>query len=304
MTRRDSATIELANSHLQLRVDAHRGAGWLGLRVNRHGQWIAVLPEPESSDLAASSFLMIPYSNRIAGGLFRFGGQLHRLANGDNHAIHGDVRKRPWTILDERPSGVTLRFDSREHIDVNWPWAFSAEVAFELVGSTLESRLCLRNLSDTAMPAGFGFHPYFLRSLSPNGEHARVQFSAAGVYPDSLDTRIPSGPAVPPTPAQDFSTEKALDPHVFHDFCAYGYDGGGLIVWPDEGIRIAFRTSPELGHLVFYNPPKPYFAMEPVSNANNGVNLFENGDATSGVRVLEPGHALGATFTLVVSVVS
>ncbi len=64
---------------------------------------------------------------------------------------------------------------------------------------------------------------------------------------------------------------------------------------------MAFRASPTLGHLVFYNPADPWFAFEPVSNANDGVNLLERGDDTSGVTVLEPGESLGAALELQVS---
>lgn len=49
-----------------------------------------------------------------------------------------------------------------------------------------------------------------------------------------------------------------------------------------------------------YNPAKPYFAVEPVTNANNGVNLLAEGDPTSGVRALQPGETLDATFDVLV----
>ena len=81
---------------------------WMLHFIVQHGNWIALLPEPESSDLAASSFLMIPYSNRIAGGSFRFAGQQYQLAKGENHAIHGDVRKRPWVVIEQRPACAKL----------------------------------------------------------------------------------------------------------------------------------------------------------------------------------------------------
>ena len=51
--------------------------------------------------------------------------------------------------------------------------------------------------------------------------------------------------------------------------------------------------------MILYNPPgKPYFAMEPVTNANDGVNLYAHGDQTSGIAVLEPGQGLEASFEL------
>jgi len=35
---------------------------------------------------------------------------------------------------------------------------------------------------------------------------------------------------------------------------------------------------------------KPYFAIEPVTNANDGFNLYDKGIPGSGVFVLEPGE--------------
>jgi len=45
-------------------------------------------------------------------------------------------------------------------------------------------------------------------------------------------------------------------------------------------------------------PGKSFFAVEPVSNANDGFNLYEKKIRGSGVFVLEPGEERSATFTL------
>ena len=50
---------------------------------------------------------------------------------------------------------------------------------------------------------------------------------------------------------------------------------------------------------MLYNPAgKPYFAAEPVTNANDGVNLLARGDSGCGTVVLEPGERLEARFSL------
>ena len=52
-------------------------------------------------------------------------------------------------------------------------------------------------------------------------------------------------------------------------------------------------------HLIAYAPPEqPFFAVEPVTNANDGFNLFEQGIAGSGVFVLEPGEQQSGTIRL------
>lgn len=291
-------TLTLENEQLRLVLDPESGVSTLAFYARRGDAWLPVMPDArrEGVELKESNFIMLPYSNRIENGRFTFGGNAYQLAKGERHAIHGDVRTRPWKVEEQSAQQVTCSFDSRQHKAVNWPWPFSATLTYQLNELTLASRLMLTNLGDTAMPAGFGWHPYYSRWLTRAGEPVLLHFQIQGIYPDANNNRIPSGPGKAPAANQDFRTETALTPDNFIDFCAYGYDGNGTITWPESGVRLTYRCSPECGHLVLYNPAKPYFAAEPVTNANNGVNLLAQGDPTSGVQVLEPGASLSATF--------
>jgi aldose 1-epimerase len=291
-------TTTLDNHRLRLVVNPNQGVNILAFSVFHNGSWLPIMPDVRDGgvDLKESSFLMVPYSNRIENGHFTFGGQEIQLAYGERHAIHGDVRTRPWAVEGMDDHRIHCSFDSRQHQDVNWSWPFTAEVEYQLDDFTLGSRLRLTNQGDSAMPAGFGWHPYYSRWLTREGEPVWLHFQVQGVYPDANDNRIPSGPAQPPVSNQDFRSERRLDPDNFLDICCYGYDGDGSIHWPESGIRLQYRCSSECSHLVLYNPAKPYFAVEPVTNANNGVNLLAQGDPTSGMAVLQPGETLAATF--------
>jgi aldose 1-epimerase len=155
------------------------------------------------------------------------------------------------------------------------------------------------------MPAGMGWHPYYNRVLSRAGEVVHLCMKVKAAYPDANGNRIPSGPAESLTPAQDFSTEKPLAPDYFLDTCFQGYDGQGYIVWPLSGIRVSFQCSPECTHLVIFNPlNKPYFAVEPVTNATNGVNLYSQGELQSGIVSLPPGKSFEARFEQRVDILS
>jgi aldose 1-epimerase len=254
------------------------------------------------SDLKASSFVLVPYSNRIENGHFTFQGRTYQLANGERHASHGDVRGRPWQVDEQSATAVTCSFDSRAFADVNWPWPFTATLTYALQDKVLASTLSVTNQGESAMPAGLGWHPYYNRALTRAGEPVRWHFAVQSVYPDANDNRIPSGPAQPLAPNQDFATERELTPENFIDACFYGYAGGGTIAWPESGVRLHYRASENCTHLVLFNPAKPYFAAEPVTNANNGVNLLAAGDPTSGIQILEPGETLRAWFEVTVEV--
>lgn len=294
------SAIQLANETLRLVVDPQNGAGTLSFSALVNGQWLPLMPDAQNPDcdLASANFLMLPYSNRIADGRFEFAGQTHQLRNDAQHAIHGDVRKRPWTIIEQSTSTLRCSFSSAEHEDINWPWPFAATALFALTENNLLMRLTLKNQGDTPMPAGFGWHPYFSRALTQAGEPVHLQFALDGAYPDANDTRIPSGPLQPLAPNQDFSREKALAPDNFLDTCCYGFDGG-YIAWPNSGVRLRFAPSANCRHLVLYNPAgTSYFAAEPVTNANNGVNLLAQNDPTCGTVSLDPGAEFSAQCTL------
>jgi len=281
-------------------IDTDQGTGIAAFFVKKENAWLPIMPDSrnEDIDLKFASFLMVPYSNRIENGFFTFQKKEYLLTNGDNHAIHGDVRFRPWQIEKMKETQTACNFNSKEHENVNWPWAFEASVEYILSGNLFTSRLTLWNRADSSMPAGMGWHPYFSRWPSKEKEPVHLCMKTDSVYPDENDNRIPSGPPQPLSDDQDFSEEKRLEPEAYLDACFYGYNGKGHILWPESGVRLTFDCSPECSHLILFNPPKPYFAVEPVINANNGVNLYAQGEPSSGIEVLEPGESLSAEFSM------
>ena len=292
--------IDLHNDQLRLAVDPQAGAGILAFHGCIGDRWLPLMPDTREPgcDLAAASFLMIPYSNRIADGTFTFEGQHYQLDNTAAHAIHGDARKRPWRIVEQSPTHLRCVFTSASHDSVNWPWPFEAQAVYELRDDALHMEVTLTNRGDTAMPGGFGWHPYFSRYLTREGELVMLEFPLEGAYPDANDTRIPSGPLAPLKPHQDFAREREFTPVNFLDTCCYGFSGGH-IAWPDSGVRLRFEPAANCRHLVLYNPEgKPYFAVEPVLNANDGVNLLGRGEPTAGTTVLQPGETLTSDCVL------
>ena len=293
--------ITLVNDHLRTAIDPNQGTGLHSFQACRDGAWLSLMPDVDdpSCDLAAASFLMVPYSNRIAQGTFTFAGQQYKLQNASNHAIHGDVRKRPWTIAQQDTDRLVCTFKSADCENVNWPWPFAVRAEYELDGPALRQRLVIENRADRPMPAGCGWHPFFNRAPTPTDSAVHLEFQVEGAYPDGYGNRIPSGPTEPLGYHQDFRAAKPLAPNNFLDTCFHGYDGSGHIAWPASGIRLRFACSAACTHLILYNPPgKPYFAMEPVTNANDGVNVYAHGDQTSGIAVLQPGQALEASFEM------
>jgi aldose 1-epimerase len=284
--------ITLKKNNLCLIVAPESGASIITFAVKKNEQWLTLIPE--------TSFLMIPYSNRIANGEFVFENKKYQLQNAKEHAIHGDVRARLWRIENINEQAISCSFNSKKFSDINWPWPFTAKVEYILQGNQLISHLSLTNTSDSNMPAGFGWHPYFSRYLTHQDEPVYLQAKVAKAYPDANDNRIPSGPLLALQEYQDFSSKKLLAKDNFLDTCFYGYDGNGYIAWPDSGIKLIFKASSNCSHLVIYNPAEDFFAIEPVTNANNGVNLYTQGDKTSGIVSLAPDETLAASLTFTI----
>ena len=304
--------IVLESSRLRLTLDPERGAQWNALEARRGGAdagpgpWLCLTPDcrpdaprpragqDESAPLAAASFHMIPYSNRVRDGRFEFGGIAHALPEPGRHAIHGVVRKRPWRVADAgagpADGGRSLcTFESADHEGVGWPWPIGCAIEHELDGASLLATMSVTNRGDSPMPAGLGWHPYFAREVDGSGPSLELPVEA--VFPDAAGDCLPDGAPVALPEALDFRRLRALDPEPSIDACLAGLDGAVRIVWPGAGVGLSMRADAACRYLVLFNPAAPHFAVEPVTNANDAFNLAARG-VEAGARTLDPGQTL------------
>ncbi|MFM8410717.1 MAG: aldose 1-epimerase [Alphaproteobacteria bacterium] len=301
------ALVTIEDGSLRASVLPEAGASLVSLEARISGEWTPVM-RPTPPDAIASrnssgfaSFALVPWSNRVRDARFEFEGREIRLRPNtpDGHAIHGDVRKRPWTAIapdPARPGEVAFAFESSEAADVNFPFRFASGLAYRLHEGGLEMRLSVTNRDAAPMPAGLGFHPYFRRSIAP-GEEPRLRFAATGVWREML----PREAAGPLAPGFDFSRTRAFGTDTF-DNCFDGWAGEATIEWPASRVTATLSATEPFRHLVLYVPPgEPFFAVEPVSNANDGFNLFARGIAGSGVRMVAPGETLEGTVRIAVT---
>ena len=286
-------SIVLENERLRLELDPAIGGSVLAFEASLEDAWTPIL-RPSQRPLArssnASSFSLAPYSNRLRDGAFRFAGKSYHLRNPEKHAIHGDVRDRPWRVVSCSREESELELRSSDFTDFNFPFPLTCGAHFALRGTSLRMALRVVNSGRDAMPAGCGFHPYFRRALVP-GENVELELRVSGVYPG--ETPLPTGPPVPLPPAHDFSRRRPLD--VTLDHCFAGWDGRATLHWPSSGVTLRIEATAPFAHVIVYSPPgEPVFALEPVTNANDGFNLLAAGQTGTGVVVLEPGEALEA----------
>lgn len=245
----------------------------------------------------ACNFLMAPYSNRIRDGSFRFRGRSYQLSRGEKHAIHGDVRNRPWKVKEQSETGLLLTFDSVDFTDFNYPWRLSCEQRVELLPSGVRQVVSITNQDTEAFPVGMGFHPYFLRDIFGDGGDVFLKFGAERVFPAEKEVPLPTGPATPIPEALQYQSLKCLQYGLDH--CFENWDRKALIEWhsisKDQKITAKVRASESCTYLVVYSPPgKNFFAFEPVTHAIDSFNLFDRLQIAPPPEVIEPGKSITA----------
>lgn len=287
-----------------MRIAPAHGASVLALEWRRGATWRPLWrPTPDGSARAnqTASYLLAPYSNRLRDGRFTFEGREHALRRASVHALHGDVCERPWQVVEEGPARARLRLDACSLPDLDFPWPFVVEVEYALDGDVLRNVLVLENTSAGRMPAGLGFHPYFVRALDGGPSEAELRFTTTGVYPGEPPCpMLPTGAALPLPAEMDFRARRPIEIELDH--CFAGWDGRAEIAWPRSGALATIRASERCRHLVIYSPSgRDFFAFEPVTNANDGFNLAARGIGEPGVVVLAPGERLEAWFEMTLS---
>lgn len=238
-----------------------------------------------------SCFPLVPYSNRIRNGKFRFRGEDVRLPvspSEDPHFEHGHGWRKPWEVLDVGPGKAVMRY---VHEADEWPWRYEAVQQVSLIAGALVLDLSIRNLSERFMPAGLGIHPYF-----PVTPKARVEARVDRMW--ETDSEVLPTRLVRPRDGADPNTGieiSALDiDNVFT-----GWTGNARIIWPEKGASLALNAEGRLHFLVLYaQRSEADFCVEPVSNATDAFNLGDADESDVGVTALASGDCLAARIEL------
>jgi aldose 1-epimerase len=288
--------VTLENDIWKLEVVPDVGASIYGLSTRLDGVWQPIM-RPTTPEMltakrssACSSFTLAPFSNRIRDAKFVFRGREYQLrpTSPDGSTQHGDVRNRPWRV-EKIGNTLECQFDARDFADFNFPFVFKMRVTYSLESSDFLTTLELENVGPEVMPAGFGIHPYFVRSL-PGSSDAVLQFTARKYY--ETDSRfIPNGPPISVTPELDFSSPREIsDTNLNHGFT--DWDGRAKLFWPESKIHLELEASEVFSHFVAFTSPDQTLALEPVTNATDGFNLLERGQGQTGVAELQQGQRL------------
>ena len=278
-----------------LELDPENGGSILGYRSEtEYGIFHWMRPAGEKGlggdILDLSCFPLFPFSSRIRDGLFRFMGEEYRLPLNflpEKHTIHGHGWKTSWKVTECNASNASLLY---LHQPNEWPWSYRAVQSFKLEGAKLEINLELQNTSESPMPAGFGLHPYFVRTPK-----ARVIADCDCIWVNDEE--------VMPLRLEPLSTEsnirEGLIPEAgFIDNTFTGWDRKVRIEWPEWNAEMFIESEAPLDFLVVFAPlNEDFFCVEPVSNVTDAFNMMDRGQMGHGTRVLEAGESLASRIT-------
>jgi aldose 1-epimerase len=242
-----------------------------------------------------SSYPLVPYSNRIGDGRFSFEGVDYALrpnATISPHPLHGVGWLQAWAVIAVAPESVslTLTYDSNGRDDPEWPWSFAATQTIALDDAGLHLTLTVTNEDSGPMPSGIGMHPFF-----PKSPRMELQLEAAAVWLNDAGMLPKERAGVPPE--WHFAIRRPVA-ELAVDNCFAGWSRSALLYWPERGWGLHLDASEAFGHLVvFTSPARDSIAIEPVSHANNAVNLAPSRGDT-GLAILAPGATLSGTFTM------
>lgn len=117
-------------------------------------------------DTYASSILF-PFANRIKDGIYKFENKIYQLEineKGLNHALHGLVYNKDFTLVDEKVSETAATVKLEYH-DTNgsqgFPFSYSIFLDYTLRDLSLEISVLIKNTSPETFPFTIGWHPYF-----------------------------------------------------------------------------------------------------------------------------------------------
>ena len=186
MTAMDEPVLTLTEG--AARVDLYPGVG------GRIGQITIgdrrLLRGPEHADVGWpwwGSYPMLPWVNRIAGGVAHFEGDTITVPVNwpDGTAIHGLACAQPWQIVSTGDRQATLAIEAdhdRYHV--------RSTQQFSLAADALDLDIELVNLAPWRVPVGIGIHPWFVA--------APVRVPADLIWPgDGPDARGPAASGAP-----------------------------------------------------------------------------------------------------------
>ncbi len=241
--------------------------------------------------------ILFPFAGRLRGTEIELGGRRLQLEAGDGrgNTIHGLVIDRAWEIdqLDEQT--VTAHFHAARHAPElldKWPGDFRVALKYVLDGNGLNLDVTIENPDDTALPFGFGTHPYFRLPPGATTQTCQIHVPARTYWELDSDTLLPTGKILAADGTRDvrrgITWEAAQLDDVFWDLEPAGDRIETALRCAQTGASIRQTFDADFLGCVVYTPPhREAVCIEPYTCVPNAPEL--SGSHTTGWRELPAG---------------
>ncbi len=285
-------------------VSPGAGAALRSVKIRANGKSFELLTggdgelAPAELPRGTGSFIMAPWPNRIRDGrLVARDGEHSLPVNSGMHAIHGLLRERAWEVVEN----TSIRVALRAGLEAPWPYRGAVTSVTELRGWSLVQTLKVEAAAgEKPFPAGFGWHPWFKRSLGTGQVSLQSDIDAMW----ELDSSItPTGlTGTPPVVAQVRKGATLAAGSIDGCFRVRPTPGArptnyrAVLTWPE--VTLAIESSAAVSHLMVYTPPDgASLCVEPQTCTVNGFQLAARGVLATGAATAAPGQPLKGSTT-------
>ena len=273
------------------------GSPELSARINPLGAQLSILRDRAGRDLLwdgnpavwnGRAPLLFPIVGSLAGGAYRLGTRTYQLPR------HGFARGKPFEVASATPTAAAFTLRADESTLQVYPFHFELGVDFALQGASLTVTATVRNLTDAALPASFGFHPAFRWPLPYEQARAAHFIEFAQDEPTPIRRLNSAGLVAPgsvPTPVADrvlpladalFAPDVVIFDQVRSRSVTYGAQVG-------PRIRVSYPDAPYLG--IWSKPGAPFVCIEPWHGISDPEGFTGDFSAKPGVFSVPPGGA-------------
>lgn len=287
-------TIE--NDHLTLSVDS------LGTQMmhicSRDGREYLWQGDPAYwSDRAPTLF---PFIGRQTRDSYQYRGTVYPMG------IHGFAAGQDFTCRVQEKDKLVLELTDNEQTRNQYPFAFSLEIGFQLMGSQVQISYAVKNRSRQVMPFGIGGHPGFRVPLDDGEDFTDyvVEF-AGGCQPD----RVGFTPQVYLSGQDEaYPLEEGKYLPLCHDL----FDQDAIILKnmsrevtlrskvSSHGVTVSY---PEMSYLGLWHWPEtdaPYLCIEPWTSLTARQDVVEDFGCKSDLIHLLPGKTYTNTWSITI----
>lgn len=261
-------------------------------------------PDEWTTHSGYKSSKLLPFPNRIKDGNYVFRGKTYQLPINrpkENHAIHGFFYNQKSCLIrhENIDEEMVVEIESHYKGDIaGFPFPFSTVCIYRLRSHQLScTTIVLNESTDTAMPLGDGWHPYFQLGNNTIINDCYLQLPMSQQY--LLDDRkLPTGETIENPFFQILHRigEQQLDNTFGIIKPAQSNEVRTILQAPDKTFKLLI--SQQIGEKAYnflqvYTPPHRHsIAIEPMTCA---PNAFNNG---IGLIVLEPKQKYVAQYSV------